>query len=609
MENENIEQIKQKLEFMGINRVVSIDNEWVAKDTIDLNKNITDFVEEMHPQNEKELLRIISNNGYSTLKDAYADNNAELIELIDTKAKEKNKLPPNLKKLDDILKLLENNGLYVDRINKYKNEIFEKYNSENCLFILDKEMDDGDNKDIIKESIPSIIKQADENGVNHLIIVYSSNIGTEYLNNSEKLKYINDRIDAPYKNNFYIYKMFAIEKKSETKLAEELNMKISDCIYGDALYHYMVLEKKKADDIYNSICKIENDEIARISVDNIIEGNNIKDSINTIKKALTKIKENENIDKERSILEKFNFYQKNKIKDFVTQNDSLKTTCKYKKYREGQNAKFVENILKSDIATWENIDYSINKFYADISTGDIFKIKLLQDKDEKYLLIVQNACDCILRNQNNIQDISRRYKDGRINALLLEKCDISKIHMNEFLEQFNNGEIIFPVKEKEYYFLRNTEKIISVPQILFDLCTLNEEGKCSINYDKEIIQKYKSYYFEKYMDMPGTLKSINFLKTYLILENAKMDEILKLQEKSEDVINSFELDKDSDGNLCVSRIGRLDYNVTLRVCQKNYYKIEDKIVEDLEDKAPFESLKKQRKSVIASTEKIVAVKK
>lgn len=609
MENENIEQIKQKLTFMNINKIISIDNEWSQNNNIDLSKDITDFIEELHPQNEKELLRKISNKGYLTLKNAYDDNDEELIKLINSKNDMQNQLPPNLENLDKILKALQSKGIAIEKIDKYQPSIFQKYNTENCLFILDKEMDGVNNKDIIKESIPNIIEESDKNGINHLIIVYSSNISDEYVNNSKKLDYVQQRITSPGKSNFYIYKMFAIEKNPDIKLDQELNTKISDCIYGDALYHYMVLEKNKTDKIYNLICEIDNEEISKISDDNFIEGNNITDSINTIKKAMTKMHENEQLDKVKNILEKFNFYQKDRIKNFISHNSTLTTNSQYSKYRESHDIEFVENILQSNIAIWENIDYSVNKFYKDISTGDIFKIKLLKENKEQYLLIIENACDCILRNQKNINDISRKNKTENIKVLLLDKYDIIESEKKQIAKQFGNGEIIFPIKEHEIYYLKNTGKIVSIPQLLLDLCTLNEEGKCLINYSKEIIQKYKNYYFEKYMDMPQTLKNLEKLKTYLSVENSKMKEILNSQDESENCIYSFQIDKDLQENLFLSRIGRLDYNITLRLCQKNYYEKEDKVLTESGNQGALDTLKKQRKTATPSTEKIVGIKK
>lgn len=99
MENENIEQIKQKLAFMNINKIISIDNEWSQNNNIDLSKDIIDFIEELHPKNEKELLRKISNKGYLTLKNAYDDNDEELIKLINSKNDMQNQLPPPFRKI------------------------------------------------------------------------------------------------------------------------------------------------------------------------------------------------------------------------------------------------------------------------------------------------------------------------------------------------------------------------------------------------------------------------------------------------------------------------------------------------------------------------------
>ena len=59
----------------------------------------------------------------------------------------------------------------------------------------------------------------------------------------------------------------------------------------------------------------------------------------------------------------------------------------------------------------------------------------------------------------------------------------------------------------------------------------------------------------------------------------------------------------------MERIGRLDYNITLRVCQKNYYEIENQIFNTFESQGILNKLKGQQKTTIASIEKIFGIKK
>lgn len=588
MENNSIRQIKQKLEFMNIHRIVSIDNEWTKNDYISPNTDIISFIEEMHPENEEKLLNRISNEGYITLQDAYDKNDEEIIKLAKLKSSQQKELPPSLLKLNKILTLLEAEGISVDRKPEYEVSIFQEYSTENCLFILDKEMDE-ENADIVRESIPHIIEEACNNEVNHLIIVYSSNIGQEYVSNAQKLEYVEKRITHPNKSNFYIYKMFAIMKGSDVNLEDALNQKISDCIYGDALYHYMTLEKKKSDDIYNEICKIENEAIAEMAEESIIEGNSIQDSIRTIMGAHIRIKENEHCGFKNRVLENFNFYQKNKYEDFISKHQGLAVNSQYRKYRESQQKKWIEKILNSEIATWENVDYSINKFYKDFTTGDIFKVKFVDESSERYLLIIENACDCIIRNQKNINDISRRR--NMIKVLILEKNEITQENQNELTDE----NIIFPIKDGDVCCLKNTGLVATIPELLLDLCTLNENGKCEIEYEQSIISKYKNHFFEAYIKKPETKQN------YDSIQNLPMNEFLKPNE-----FDVPEIEKDENNNPRLTRIGRLDYKITLRLCQTNYYQMEDQL---LQVDGISDLLNKTRKTTRVSTEKIVPLKK
>lgn len=606
MEVENIEEIVQKLGLMKIQKIISIDNEWNRKPNIDFNKDIVDVIDEMNPKNKEHLLRKVSNEGFLTIQDVYDAKDKELMDMIDLKMAEREQLPPALNKLNKILMELEKRGISVEKISEYDANIFKSYH-ESCLFILDKEMDDS-KKDIIRESIPNIIEEADNNHLNHLIIVYSSNIGDEYKNNKNKIAYVKDYIQDERKGNLYIYKMFAIKKGEDTKLDKLLNQKLSDCIYGDALYHYMLAEKEKREYVYDRICEIDNEEIAKIADDNVIEGSNIKDSIEIIERAIKKSNENERTLKELDILEKFNFYQKNKIKNFNKKHSDLEINNQYKKYREQQDEAFINGIIESDLAKWENIDYSINKLYKDITTGDIFKLKLAREEKECYIMIIENACDCILRNQKNIKDVSRKAKDANIKVLLFERENISNIKEKELVRLLNSGEIIFPVKEEnDIYCLRNTGKEMKISSLLLDLCTINPEGKCFSHYDEEIIKKYKNYYFEEYINKPEIKKYIKELQLFSNISEENWEKVLKPFEEKKNIISQVEIEHGMQGDLKLKRIGRLNYNITLRVCQKNYYKMEDDLLKEQQE--PLKELHKNRKSIQPAMKKIVSIKK
>lgn len=583
-----IEAIAEKLNFMNINKIISIDNEWKINSKIDSNKDLIELIEETYPQNKDELLRIISNESLKTIEDGCKSQIKEIIEFIEQIEKEKNKLPPDLEKLDKILNLLSEHGFEIKRYSDYKEEIF-KENNENCLFILDKDMNTRGKSDIIKYSIPKILEEGENK--NKLIIIYSSNIQEEYTTNENKLKYINKEIGKTIEDKLYVYKMFAIKKGSTEPLEERINNTLSECIYGDALYKYMQFEKQKNEKTYDEICKIENSQISNIVKDNIIEGANIIDTLEQLSNTIKKIEDNNQKQINQNIIQQFNFYEKGKIKNFLKENAELKKSCNYKNYREQVDKEIVKRLANHEISVWENIDYSVNSLYKDISTGDIFKIS--QEK-EMYALVIENACNCIVRNQNNLTDIRRRIDE--IQVLIFE--EIKDIEENELIRNIQEGKIIYPIKcDKKIKILKSTGEIKQISPYILDLCTLNEEGRCIIDYSKEEIEKYKSYYIEEY------LKRINSEKE----QTSKIFNIRELK----NTIKQSRIKHITPKELALKRIGRLNYNYTLYIMQNIYFEKENQIIEentlDEYKNKEAQNLKKMRKSIKMSTNKNIAI--
>lgn len=587
-------QIVEKLRFMKINKIVSIDNDWNNQQSINFDEDINNLVDRIHPENEEIILKKISNKGYITVKDVYEANDMDIISIIERDIERKNVLPIAISKLNDVLKKIEKYGIEIERESTYSVEKLKQY-KENCLFILDKEMDE-DNKDIIKLTVPKILDDANSEGFNHLIIIYSSNIGNEYNNNKDKLQYVKQNIDSEDKSNIYIYKLFAI-KKSEEIFEATLNEKISDCIYGDALYHYMQIEKIKSSKIYNKICEINNEEITKVTNDTAIEGNNISNSIRIIQNALRREIENQNFCDELDVIEKLNFYQKNKLDKFVKENAHLNSNSKYNAYRKDKNKEIIQRIADSKISMWEIIDYSINKKYEDVLTGDIYKITLNLESKEVYAIVIQNLCDCILRYKN-IDKVDRNSKNGFMRILIFEKKEINP---NDLPNIFDDENIIYPVKEKEIFYLQNTKNEKYFPQFILDMCTLNSNGVYLKDYDDEIIKKYKNYYFEKYFEMEDVNKQKKLINDDTSDAICEWNKIIKDFAERDKIILPDEIKKDKDGNFLVTRLGRLNYEIILRIYQKNFFEFLDATGVD-------DTLKKKRKDILISNEKIIAPK-
>src|SRR5690606_37314941 len=76
----------------------------------------------------------------------------------------------------------------------------------------------------------------------------------------------------------------------------------------------------------------------------------------------------------------------------------------------------------------------------------------------------------------------------------------------EIKKEYSNGELkkikdhgIWPIKiDNRLFILYPTEKIITVPSYILDLCSLDRNGIANINFDVSIVSKYKSYHSARY---------------------------------------------------------------------------------------------------------------
>ena len=73
------------------------------------------------------------------------------------------------------------------------------------------------------------------------------------------------------------------------------------------------------------------------------------------------------------------------------------------------------------------IDYSINKVFKDISTGDIFKIKKDGEDEYKYGVIVNASCDLPVRFNEKLSEGSNRKDSDIILALYMDLKYFQKI--------------------------------------------------------------------------------------------------------------------------------------------------------------------------------------
>lgn len=585
-----IDKIVQKLEFMNIGKIITIDDEWENDISVNMEDDITRMIEDIHPQNMTEIQNKISNMGYTKVSDVYENKDQELIDIIEDDAKRKQKKSPDLEKLENILQDLESKGINIERFSEFSTELFDSCN-ENCLFILDKEMDEND--DIVKDSIPPILENAKEKDLNHLILTYSNNISDEYSSNQKKLEYVKSYMERSTSSdcNLYIYKMFAI-KKGEEELCKKINDVILDGIYGDALYNYMTIKEEEHNEVYEMFCKYDNDQISQVAADNFFEGCSLDSSIEILEKALKRKNSEKYSEQKKSVLEKFNLYQNENIQRIVSENEE-KSNSKFTKFRNDCEEDKLKRVLDSEIVLWEKINYSINKSYNDISTGDIFCIKM-QDKINRFLIIVENKCDCIIRMQKNVKDIKRKTKEKLIKNLEFQFVEVDKERMVEFKDDIKSEETIFPVQifDKIGYLKLLGEEIYFF-ELLMDICSLSENGEYKKEINKDAV-KYKSYYFNEYLN--SNIELLNTLNEISEESKQKVIEMIPEQIEQNKIILPSQIKRDENDNMEIIRIGRVNYEDILRICQKKY----EKELDEGKNKFPKDSL--------TSTELIIPVK-
>lgn len=586
-----IDKIVQKLEFMNIRKIITIDDEWENNISVNMEEDITRLIENIYPQNITKIQDKISNIGYTKVSDVYENKDQELIDIIEEDYKRKQKKSPDLEKLENILQYLEKRGIELERFSQFSTELFDDCD-ENCLFILDKEMDEND--DIVKDSIPPILENAKEKDLNHLILTYSNNILDEYSSNSKKLEYVKGYMESSASSdyNLYIYKMFAIKKGGEEELGKKINDVILDGIYGDALYNYMIIKEKEHNEIYEMICTYDNDQISQVAADNFFEGCSLDSSIEILEKALKRKNTEKYSEQKRSVLEKFNLYQNENIENIIREND-INTNTKFSIFREKKEEEKIKRTITSDVTLWEKMDYLINNIYNDISTGDVFSIKFV-DGTNRLFVIIENKCDCIVRMQNRVGDIRRKTKNGLIKTLELEFIEVKPENVVEYEDEIKSEETIFPIKSLEKIgYLKSLGKEYYLFELFLDICSLDENGKYKFDLSEERF-KCKNYYFKEFLK--NNADNINLLNDLSDDAQNKIIENIP-KEYKEQIILPCKINKDEAENMEIIRLGRLNYEDILRICQKRY----EKELNDENSKFP--------KNLVSPTHAIVAINK
>ncbi|MDF2985216.1 MAG: hypothetical protein K0R50_726 [Eubacterium sp.] len=491
-----INKIVEKLSLSEIKNIVSIDNDWsINKSVIDTNSNLLNFLHSHSLLTEDDELELSNDGSVILIKDLLNSNNLKLNSLRTTVQNiiSQSELPPTLMSLKFLLEEIEKKvpGINIIKSEKIDTD-FSQFN-ENSLFILDKDMGEG-YSDVI---IENIIKINDLGRIkNDIILIYSSASIIEYENNSSKLQYLRDKIqiDDKDKYNLLIYKMWAISKKGDVaELLPEVYNMLLNSIYGNSLYNIIQYKLSAEKDAYNDLIRIDTTELSSTIKDSYIEGDNIIQSLDRIYDSLKSKHETEKMN---------NIYMKSIGSLISFERESISNIIReelqgYSNFRNNQVKEKIK-LCKENAAQYAIVDYSVNKYYYDISTGDIFRFRNFDSSNWEYGVLISQSCSCVLRIQgNDINNIQR--SSNQMQLLILNGNQIKDDYSNSELRDIRNN--IWPIKiDGQVLMLTPTSQIITIDDAIIDLCTLSINGQANLNFNVEDIKNYKPFHSIKYFE-------------------------------------------------------------------------------------------------------------
>lgn len=558
-----VDKIVDKLKIADIKYIISIDNDWVpTKSEIDLETNLQQFLTEKSINLSKNVEVALSNDSdIQTIKELIESPNSNLVELkreINQIIEQKAELQPALKSLDELFTIICQKYSEITIVKDHTGNIdFSQY-KDNCLIILDKNMEKGDN-DAIVQNIFKINKNGQSK--NDIILVYSSETINEYKNNASKIAYLNGKNIEEEHKELLIYKMWAMGKKGRfEELLPEMHEMLLKSMYGNALYKIIQHKLKVEENTYLELIKIDTDDLSNSIKASFIEGENIIQSLDRISESLKRKNEftmaNEIY---MSSIESLISYEREKIDEMMQD----VVSDGYNKFKlEQLRNKLISSCTNS--SDYTVIDYGVNRYYSDLATGDLFRFKGYNQQNWLYGILVTQSCSCIIRIPNS--DIKHVKRDAeQMQLLLLDGEEIQKVYSKNELDKIKKNDCFWPVKidDKSFKF-SSTEKIISIPSHILDLCSLDSNGIANTDFDHDSIKKYKPYHSLKYF---SAFKDLYF-------SNSFTEDGENIANTYEEIINnlyseiSSETACTNDGCEYYSRIGIETQTIKQKVFEK-----------------------------------------
>lgn len=572
-----ISRIDKVIKIFEISNIVSIDDAWITEKTTDLEQAILKILD---GDFKNEVERIINNEDISdidTLEEGLKNKHYSGKEMLVLEkfykeyiVNQENTKDPTLKTLDKLITTLgkELDGVNVVRENKQlKSSDVYKYRDTNNLFILDRNMSksSGD-KDSILDSILELKKTNSSN----LILIYSNECKDDFKNHQNKMQLLNNRnICDDEEQISIVYQLWGINKTTNYKeLIEKFFENLYNCAFGKSLYNILEARHNALKDVFKSIKKDEIESYMPMFEGAYIEGDTILSGYSKIIDALyNKYMEKRYYD---DVKESYKFlidFEKNKIETSPNVKNSQLSQKRYNGYRLDHVKMQIRNILKNN-EKHRIASYTCNRFYKDISLGDIIVYKE-PNEAIKFGIIISRECDCVIRLDKVDKKPKRVLEEYTI--LILENQELTENLINEVSDKDYFNKYILPIVYRgKAYTLKPTQKIRHFKANILDLCSLNFSGQACVNYSQDF-KEYKSVHSEAYYDevfKNDIQKEIVNYNMYEDIAKEDMKEVLKDRLISYDYGVKFE-----SGCFELERICRLETKRTLLIIQNYIHSI------------------------------------
>lgn len=596
----DVNKFKEWLQRLGITHIVSIDDEWteVAKGTY------TDAIESYLQLDVEGLASKFAIEVSDEELDLLDENEIDTVEdLIDKE------LPSNLSNLKEkieevfsvkkVIKPLENLDNLISSISKELGIVFKKDSKPNyeelvkldgrILFLIDMNMK---SVGLAEDSVIDVIRLLKKNRADYfdLAIVYSHEDLNRYKQHDSKVAYINDYLknnpealkddrkeitEAQYKY-LLAYQLWGINKTpSEHHLVKELLETIEKAAFGYSLHDFLESKVLFTQRAATELINLTEEKFNVLLQDSFIEGERFLDILNRTHESIYRGIEFEQIVEEGH---KYKEIMKNVMSVASAKDEMLVNKIgdqNVMKFNRKETFGRIEEGIHSTVAKFNLVEYGINELYENITTGDIFKIKLHDVAEEQYAILISASCDLPIRFSNKITDKIERKKESVVLSFYSSKR-IEEMDDNEKKGMIASDSSIWPIilEDGKPYVLSATNKIFTLNGKILDLCTFTSTGEAIL--EKQILNMaipFKSYHSLKYLTetIHPWIDEVKTLESYLgnaikkeTIEDGGNDLLPILAGLKYSIKLNFE-----DSKFEIKRIGRLEKSVALNVVQNN----------------------------------------